>query len=454
MAISGLDTVWKASLRSDGALDGKGNLDLLLDHTQLISISEKEATFSVPNQFLGEMICNQYNDLILGSIEKAMGVSGIRIQFVVEESSGERKEFVPGKREEENEARRLARKRIGLNPNYDFDSFVVGAGSQFAHAAARKVAECPGTAYNPLFIYGGVGLGKTHLLSAIGNCLADQNAELRIIYTTSEQFTNDVINSIRHEKMAEFRNRYRNIDVLLIDDIQFIAGKVATQDEFFHTFNTLYAENKQIVFSSDRSAKEMSADEAQKKVDERLRSRFEMGLVADIQPPDLETKIAILYKKAEVEAVSLPSEVAHFVAGNIRSNVRELEGALIRLGAYSSLMGKDITLDFAKNVLRDMIVDIKKEVTIEDVQRIVADRFQMKVSELKSKRRTKNLVFPRQIAMYLCREMTTASFPEIGEAFGGKDHSTVMHACKQVEKEKEARLKVTIEGLIRKIQGD
>ena len=266
---------------------------------------------------------------------------------------------------------------------------------------------------------------------------------------TSEQFTNDVINSIRHGKMAEFRKRYRNIDVLLIDDIQFIFGKESTQEEFFHTFNTLYEENKQVVFTSDRSTKEMSD------IEERLRSRFEMGLVADIQPPNLETKVAILYKKAESEGFSIPMDVALLIAGHTRSNVRELEGALIRLGAYSSFTGEEITVPFARNVLKDIIVETKKEIQIEDVQGAVLREFQIKESELKSKRRTKNLVMPRQIGMYLCRELTKASFPEIGAAFGGKDHSTVIYACKQIEKEKEqdARVKEIIEALCKKLKG-
>ncbi len=456
MGIVGLDTIWKGHLERGVKPEGSRNLDLLLEHTKLISISEKEATLLVPNRFLGEMISNQYNDLLLSSIEKAMGVSGIQVQFVVENEATEKKAIPLERREEEKDpVKRAEKKRAGLNPSYNFASFVVGAGNQFAHAAARKVAERPGTAYNPLFIYGDVGLGKTHLLSAIGNDLEEKNRTLRIVYVTAEQFTNDVINSIRYEKMTEFRSRYRNIDVLLIDDIQFIAGKERTQEEFFHTFNALYEENKQVVFSSDRSAKEMASDEAQKKVDERLRSRFEMGLVADIQSPDLETKVAILCKKAEAEQVSLPGDVALFVASNTRSNIRELEGALIRLGAYSSLMGQEITLGFARHVLRDMITETKKEITIDDVQRVVSERFQMKGSELKSKRRTKNLVFPRQIAMYLCRELTAASFPEIGMAFGGKDHSTVIYACKQIESEKgeNASLNTTIESLIKRLQG-
>ncbi|MEK7747775.1 MAG: chromosomal replication initiator protein DnaA, partial [Nitrospirota bacterium] len=338
----------------------------------------------------------------------------------------------------------------GLNPNYNFSSFVVGTGNEFAYAASLKVAESPGEGYNPLFIYGDVGLGKTHLLSAIGNYFEERNPNRKMVYITTEQFTNDVVTSIRYNKMAEFHYRYRSIDMLLIDDIQFISGKVATQEEFFHTFNALYEENKQVVFSSDRPANEMSD------IEERLWSRFKMGLTVDIQSPNLETRMAILYKKAESEKIVLPEEVAFFVAQNIRSNVREMEGALIRLGAHSSLMGQPITLDFAKHLLRDTIVIIKKEISVEDVQRAVSDHFKMKVSDLKSKRRTKNIIFPRQIAMYLCRVLTKASFPEVGEAFGGKDHSTVIHSCKliQKDKDKDLSLRSTVDSLIKKISGD
>jgi len=300
---------------------------------------------------------------------------------------------------------------------YTFDTFVVGGSNQFAHAATRKVAERPGEVYNPLFIYGGVGLGKTHLLNAVGNYIYTSFPSMKIYYISSEQFTNDVINSIRYDKMTEFRNRYRTVDVLLIDDIQFIAGKERTQEEFFHTFNTLYETNKQIVISSDRSTKEMS------EMEERLRSRFEMGLIADIQSPDLETKTAILKRKAEIEGISLDDDVALFVASCIKTNIRELEGSLIRLGAFSSLTGESITTEFAKKVLGNILDERQKIITVDEIQKIVSERFRVKISDLKAKKRTKTVVQPRQIAMYLCRELTELSFPEIGKHFGGKDHS-------------------------------
>ena len=328
------------------------------------------------------------------------------------------------------------------NPKYTFENFVVGASNQFAHAASLKVAESPALSYNPFFIYGGVGLGKTHLLNSIGNFVM-QKGDLRIAYVTTEQFTNEVINSIRYDKMMELRRRYRNIDMLLIDDIQFLAGKERTQEEFFHTFNDLYEARKQIVLSSDRFPKEMPS------MEERLRSRFEWGLIADLQPPDVETRIAILRKKSEEEGIAIGDDVIHLLAEGLKSNIRELEGALIRLGAYSTLTGQPITMDMVKTVLRDLLGSKKKVITLEDVQDVVARRFNVKVAELKSKRRTKTVVHPRQIAMYLCRELTDASFPEIGREFGGKDHTTIIHACRQIEKalEKDNTLRATLDNL-------
>lgn len=319
---------------------------------------------------------------------------------------------------------------------------MVGASNQFAHAACLAVAESPAKAYNPLFIYGGVGLGKTHLLNSIGNYVADR-MDQRIAYVTTEQFTNEVINSIRYDKMMELRRRYRNVDMLLIDDIQFLAGKERTQEEFFHTFNSLYEAGKQIVLSSDRFPKEMPS------MEERLRSRFEWGLIADLQQPDVETRIAILRKKSEEEGIAIKEDVIQLLAANLKSNVREIEGALIRLGAYASLTGQHITVDMAKNILRDLLGGKRKVITTEDIQEAVASRFHVKISDLKSKRRTKTLVYPRQIAMFLCRDLTDASFPEIGRDFGGKDHTTIIHACKQMKKNQEtdATLRSTLESL-------
>jgi chromosomal replication initiator protein len=304
------------------------------------------------------------------------------------------------------------------------------------------VAEQPTKAYNPLFIYGETGLGKTHLLNAIGNYVAERT-DLRIAYLTTEQFTNEVINSIRYDKMMDLRKRYRHIDMLMIDDIQFLAGKERTQEEFFHTFNALYEAHKQLVLSSDRFPKDMPD------IEERLRSRFEWGLIADLQPPDVETRIAILRKKSEDEGVTLPVDVIQFLATTMKSNIRELEGSLVRLGAYASLTGQAITLEMAKNVLRDLIGAKKKIVSMDDIQETVGARFHVKISDLKSRRRSKTLVHPRQIAMYLCRELTDSSYPEIGRQFGGKDHTTIIHACKQVIKAKDSdsALSATLDSL-------
>jgi len=295
---------------------------------------------------------------------------------------------------------------------------------------------------------GGVGLGKTHLLNAIGNDVLQKGKFEKIVYVSSEQFTNEVINSIRYDKMADFRRKYRTIDMLLVDDIQFIAGKERTQEEFFHTFNTLYESHSQIVITSDLFPKEMPT------IEERLRSRFEWGLIADIQPPDLETKIAILKRKAEIEQVRLSDEVAFFLASSIQTNIRELEGSLIRLGAFSSLTGQPVTIELAKSVLRDTLIGKERVISIEEIQKIVTDQFQIKVSDLKSKRRTKALVFPRQVAMYLCRELTQFSFPEIGRGFGGKDHTTVMHGCRMIgaKKEEDFKIRKTLELLTKRLR--
>lgn len=440
-----LETMWGLVLNHVSQSVGRGNIESLFSHTRLLSVSRDKAVVSVPNQFLGDMVSGQYYNYFMGAMRQVLGVSLGRIQLTVDDVIEESK---PINSPNIENGGILKKAPSGLNPSHTFSSFVVGAGSRFAHAASVRVAETPGKAYNPLFIYGDVGLGKTHLLSSIGNAIYDYNPNLQVVYVTSEHFTNDVIASIRYQKMDEFRKRYRKIDVLLVDDIQFISGKEVTQEEFFHTFNALYKEGRQVVFSADRSAKEISG------IDERLRSRFEMGLVADIQPPDLETKIAILYKKAEAERISLPEEVANFIARCVRSNVRELEGSLIRLGAYSSLVGHEITLESAQHVLKDIVPQKKQEIYISDVQQVVAEHFHVRGGDLKSKRRTKQVVVPRQVAMYLCRELTKASFPEIGSAFGGKDHSTVIHACKQIEKiaESDAPLKETLELLTKTLE--
>ena len=318
-----------------------------------------------------------------------------------------------------------------LNPKYTFDNFVIGAGNQFAHAAARAVAERPSKAYNPLFLYGGVGMGKTHLMQAIGHEVKQLNPEASISYVSTEKFTNEMINSLRYDKMSSFRDKFRTVDVLLIDDIQFLAQKERTQEEFFHTFNALHESMKQIVIASDRPPKELA------EIEDRLRSRFEWGLIADIQPPDLETKIAILQKKADTERVVLPSDVAHYIASNIRSNVRELEGALIRLIAYSSLTGIDINLVTTQQVLKNFIDQQSRKVTIEAIQKQVAEQFGLRLPEIKAKNNSRQIVFPRHIAMYLAKHLTEASLPEIGRQFGGKHHTTVLHSIEKIEEQRK-----------------
>ena len=315
----------------------------------------------------------------------------------------------------------------GLNPRYTFDTFIVGPSNQFAHAACRAVAEAPSLSYNPLFIYGGVGLGKTHLMHAIGQYVVHHGAGLRLTYISSERFMNEMINAVRYDRILEFRERYRSVDVLLVDDIQFVAGKEGTQNEFFHTFNALYDAQKQIVLSSDRPPHEIP------RLEERLRSRFEWGLIADVQPPNLETKVAILRRKADAEAIPLPDDVALYIASRIKSNIRELEGSLIRLIAYASLAGRTISVELAQEVLRNVIEHDDRAVTPEQIQKHVADYYQLKVADLKSKNNAKSIAMPRQVAMYLCKMLTHQSLPEIGRQFGGKHHSTVIHSIRKVE---------------------
>ena len=316
---------------------------------------------------------------------------------------------------------------VGLSPRYSFETFIVGASNQFAHAACRAVAEAPSRSYNPLFLYGGVGLGKTHLMHAIGHYVLKHSPGLKLTYISAERFMNEVINAIRYDRILEFRERYRGVDVLLVDDIQFIVGKERTQTEFFHTFNALHDAQKQIVLSSDCPPHQIT------ELEERLRSRFEWGLIADIQSPDLETKIAILKRKADAEGVQLPDDVALYIAGRIKSNIRELEGSLIRLLAYASLTGRDISMPLVQEVLRDVLRHEERAVTIDMIQKFVAEYYQLKLAELKSRNNSKSVAVPRQVAMYLCKSLTNASLPEIGKSFGGKHHSTVIHSIRKVE---------------------
>jgi chromosomal replication initiator protein len=426
-----IDTVWQDALQYVQGKVPKQVYDTWFIPVHLDRIENSTAHIAVPNKFFGEWLDAHYGSLLVEAMTSAHGGEVTAVTFTVREKGSlqqdEPQAPVNGPR---GVTQSKLRRGIQLNPKYTFRNFVVGAGNQFAHAACMAVAEQPGQTYNPLFIYGGVGLGKTHLLNAIGNHVGEKS-DLRIAYLTTEQFTNEVINSIRYDKMMDLRKRYRHIDMLMIDDIQFLVGKERTQEEFFHTFNALYEGHKQIVLSSDRFPKDMPD------IEERLRSRFEWGLIADLQPPDVETRIAILRKKSEDEGVILPEDVIQFLSVTMKSNIRELEGSLVRLSAYASLTGQVITLDLAKNVLRDLIGDKKKIVAMDDIQEAVCAQFHVKMTELKSRRRSKTLVHPRQIAMYLCRELTDASYPEIGRQFGGKDHTTIIHACRQVAKAKE-----------------
>ncbi len=394
--------------------------------TQQLADDGASLAVRVPNNWFAQWLKSNYGTLIQDALRE-IERPGMRVDFLPDPSEAGVRPAAEGAGPSPA-ARPTA---PWLNPRYTFDTFVVSSCNQFAHAAAIAVAEQPTRAYNPLYIYGGVGLGKTHLMQAIGNHLAHKGG-VDMRYISTEHFMNELINAIRFEKTLEFKEKYRNVDLLLIDDIQFLAGKERTQEEFFHTFNTLYDAQKQIVITSDCPPREIPT------LEERLRSRFEWGLIADIQPPDLETKVAILRKKAEGERTILPDDVALFIATQSKSNIRELEGALIRVIAYASMAGREITLDLAKETLRDLLSPESPAITLESIQKLVADYYNLKVSEIKSRNNSHQVSFPRQIAMYLCKQLTEASLPEIGRRFGGKHHSTVIHAVQKVEKKRRA----------------
>ena len=386
-------------------------------------ISDSRLQVLLPNRFFKEWFEEHYIELLRSALEDLL-FTRVEIDLMVPNQDLPPPP-PPGEVTPKRTPRRAPPATSSLNSKYTFDNFVVGSGNQLAHAASLAVAEQISRVYNPFFIYGGVGLGKTHLLHAIGRFVLDRDNAVRVSYISSEKFTNDLINAIRFDSTIEFRNRYRSVDVLLIDDIQFIAGKERTQEEFFHTFNDLHNSSKQIVLTSDSIPKDIPG------LEERLRSRFEWGLIADIQPPDLETKAAILRKKAQAEGVQIPDEVSLFIATNVKSNVRELEGYLIRIVAYASLTNQAITLDLACEVLKEL-VDGDRSITMPHILEVVGDFYRLKEKELLSKSRHKSIVLPRQVAMYLCRTHTNASLPDIGVEFGGKDHSTVMHACSKI----------------------
>ncbi len=397
----------------------------------LIGGNETTLELGVPNKFFLEWIKDNYLSQILDTIH-GITKRQYSLDLKVNREILKKKGVIGPARIQKKIIAKQSLTGQAFNPKYTFDNFIVGKGNEFAHAACLAVANHLSTKYNPLFIYGGVGLGKTHLLQAIGHKVLKNHESARVCYYTSEKFMNEFIKLVGQNRMPEFRSKFRNADLLLIDDIQFWAGgkKERTQEEFFHTFNALYESHKQIVVTSDRYPKDIDG------IEERLRSRFEWGLVADIQPPDTETKIAIVKKKAEIENIKLPDDVALYLASIDTSNIRELEGYLIRIGAVSSLTCREITISMAQETLKRLVKDkTQRLITIERVQKVVASYFNIKVSDLKSKRRPKNIAVPRQIAMYLSRVCCNASFPEIGSSFGGKDHSTVIHSCKKIEKE-------------------
>lgn len=382
---------------------------------RLASLSDRAVVLEAPNSFFRDWVVAHYQK------ELRESVGGLEVQVIAAASARPAKEL--------RGVERSGRLESALNPKFTFERFVVGPSNRFAHAASLAVAESPAKAYNPLFVYGGVGLGKTHLMQAIGHAMRQRAPSVRVCYISSEQFTNELITAIQTRTTARFRDRYRTTEALLIDDIHFIAGKEATQEEFFHTFNALYDAHRQIVVSSDRSPKDIPG------LEERLVSRFEWGLVTDIQPPDLETRIAILRKKAEEAQEEVPSQLIDYIAKQITSNIRELEGALIRVVAYCRFFGKSVSVEVAQEVLRDMVREVGSRVTIEYIQRLVGEHFRVPVEELKGARRQRSILQPRQVAMYLCRRLTDSSLPEIGRAFGGRDHTTVLHAVEKVERE-------------------
>ena len=396
-----------------------------IEPVRCLGLSDSSLTLGVPDNYYGQWLRGHYENLILSASEEALG-SRPQVAYEVLEPVRAAKPPLD----------EVARKHVlaeagesAFNQNYTFENFVIGPQNRFSHAAALAVCQAPAMQYNPFFIYGPVGLGKTHLMQATAHEIKSRNPNFRVLYISSEKFTNQLITAIQTRSTQQFRNKYRTLDLLLIDDIHFIAEKEATQEEFFHTFNTLYDAHKQIVVSSDRPPKDIPG------LEERLVSRFSWGLVTDIQPPDFETRVAILRKKMEKETVEVPDEVAYFIAHKIRSNIRELEGALIRVVAYCTLTRRSIDLKLAQEVLRDSLQEEAQKISIAQIQRIVAEYFNLKVGDLRAKKRTQSVVKPRQIAMYLIRSITTHSLPEIGEFFGGRDHTTVLYACNKIGEE-------------------
>ena len=440
-----MSDLWSEALVRIRQEVGKQNFETWIAPIRFVSKNKHEVVLDVPNKFFRDWLSEHYLNTLENILTKAMDQE-MKVVFRVDESASRATNSQPSIKKDEPERERPQR-ATNLIPKYTFGNFVIGASNQFAHAACMAVANQPGDNYNPLFIYGGVGLGKTHLVNAIGHQAMAQRAGLKVFYLSSESFMNELIASLRRDKMDEFKKKFRNVDILILDDVQFIAGKERTQEEFFHTFNSLYESHKQIVITSDKFPKEIPG------LEDRLRNRFEWGLIADIQPPDMETRVAILQKKAEVEGLQLPHDVAIFLASNIDSNVRELEGSLTRLGAFGSLTKATINVELAKDVLRNTLNGAKREITVENIQKTTCEYFNIKLGDLKAKRRTQNIALPRQVAMYLCRKYTETSFPAIGDKFGGRDHSTVIHASKTIERKikEDPHMQTTIEKLERNL---
>ena len=417
------DEIWKqAVVLLDKKID-RHNIETWILPAKALGIDEPYFTIGVPSKFFATWLEEHHSDIIRDALRQVSG-RDFELRFSILSSDRPPPEATT----DPIPAAAPRRSVIGtnLNPRYTFKSFVVGGSNKFAHAAARAVAENPAHSYNPLFIYGGVGLGKTHIMQAIGSHVLSNKPDLRVCYVSAEKFMNEMIYSIQHGSTIAFRNKYRGMDALLIDDVQFLAGKESTQEEFFHTFNSLYDAHKQIVLTSDRPPKEIPT------LEERLVSRFEWGLVTDIQPPDFETRVAILKKKAEADGLEIPDEVFHMIAEAVKSNIRELEGSLVKLVAFSSVTGQDITKDLAGEVLKDILLPETRTITIDDIKRVVAGHFKISPEALVSRKRTTAIAFPRQVAMYLARMLTNASLSDIGMAFGKRDHTTVMHACDKI----------------------
>ena len=425
-----IDSLWNQLLEKTKKKISKPSFETWLKATKAHTLKGDILTVIAPNEFNRDWLEERYTDLIADLLLELTGEE-LQAKFITPPNQDDDEFTVSAstKKAKRQDDEQHDFSQHMLNTKNTFDTFVIGSGNRFAHAASLAVAEAPAKAYNPLFIYGGVGLGKTHLMHAIGHYVLEHNPRAKVVYLSSEKFTNEFINSIRDNKAGEFRDKYRTVDVLLIDDIQFLAGKESTQEEFFHTFNALHEESKQIVISSDRPPKEIPT------LEDRLRSRFEWGLITDITPPDLETRIAILRKKAKADGLDIPNEVMLYIANQIDSNIRELEGALIRVVAYSSLINKDINADLAAEALKSIIPSSKPRIiTIHDIQKVVGEHYSLKLEDFKAKKRTKSVAFPRQIAMYLSRELTDFSLPKIGDEFGGRDHTTVIHAHEKISK--------------------